>query len=64
MKLNKKIIIGIILVMTPIIVICGIIVGRKIITPSNEDILNELKNIKMYSCEVTYTFENIRDRCV
>ena len=61
MKLNKKVIISIMLVMIPIIIICGIILGRKIITPSNEDILNGLKNIKMYSCDVSYTFKNIRD---
>ena len=61
MKLNKKVIISIMLVMIPIIITCGIILGRKILTPSNQDILNGLKNIKMYSCDVSYTFKNIRD---
>ncbi|MBE6070472.1 MAG: hypothetical protein E7208_00755 [Clostridium butyricum] len=61
MKLNKKMALSVILVMIPIIIICGIIVGRKIITPSNEDILNKLKNVKVYSCEVEYTFKNARE---
>eukprot|EP00831_Metopus_contortus_P008273 TRINITY_DN1317_c0_g1_i5.p4 TRINITY_DN1317_c0_g1~~TRINITY_DN1317_c0_g1_i5.p4 ORF type:complete len:223 (+),score=44.50 TRINITY_DN1317_c0_g1_i5:1534-2202(+) len=58
---NKKIIRNIILGIIPIIIIIGIIIGRKIITPSNDDIVNKLKNIKVYSCDVEYVFKNRRE---
>lgn len=61
MKLKKRVILSIILMTSPIIIISAIIFGRKMITPTNEDVLNKLKNIRMYSCDVSYTFKNIRD---
>lgn len=54
---NKPIIIGI-LVLIPIIVIGLVVMCRNVIIPSNEDIVNELKNIKYYSSKVHYVFKN------
>jgi len=54
---NKRLIIGT-LVSIPILVILTVILGRYLITPSNEYIINELKNTKCYSSKVEYTFKN------
>lgn len=55
--LNKKIIIGI-LVSIPALIIFLSVLCRYVITPSNEDIINELKNTKCYSSKVEYVFKN------
>ncbi len=54
---SKKITIGI-LISVPIFIILFIILCRNIITPSNQDIINELKNTKCYSSTVEYVFKN------
>lgn len=54
---NKPIIIGI-LALIPIIVIVLVIIFRNVVIPSNEDIINELKNTKCYSSKVHYVFKN------
>ena len=46
------------LLLVPICIIVIIIFGRKIVTPSNEEIIDDLQNIKNYSCNVEYTFIN------
>jgi len=58
---NKKLIIGI-SVFIPIFIILLIIVCRNIITPSNQDIINELKNTKCYSSKVEYVFKNSKSQ--
>lgn len=50
-----------ILVLIPIFIIGVVIVGRKIATPSNEKIIENLQNTKNYSCSVEYTFVNSKD---
>ena len=47
-----------ILVLIPICIIGVIIFGRKIVTPSNEEIIENLHNVKNYSCNVQYKFIN------
>lgn len=47
-----------ILLLVPICIIIVIIFGRKIVTPSNEEIIDNLHNIKNYRCNVEYTFIN------
>lgn len=54
---NKPIIIGI-LALIPIIAIALVIIFRNVVIPSNEDIINELKNTKCYSSKVHYVFKN------
>ncbi|MDR3593325.1 germination lipoprotein GerS-related protein [Clostridium sp.] len=54
---NKPIIIGV-LVLIPILVIGLVIICRNVIIPSNEDIINELRNTKCYSSKVHYVFKN------
>lgn len=61
MKFNKKLIISLALVMIPIFIIAAVIIGRKIITPTNEEIIDQLKNAKMYTCNVEYNFINSKD---
>ncbi len=56
-SLNKKLMMGA-LIFCPIIIILLIIVFRNTVTPSNESIINDLKNIKYYSCKVNYLFKN------
>ena len=58
---NKTLIIGI-LVSIPIFVILLVILCRHVITPSNEDIINELKNTKCYSSKVEYVFKNSKSQ--
>ena len=58
---NKKIIMGI-LISVPIFIILFIILCRNIITPSNQDIINELKNTKCYSSKVEYVFKNSKSQ--
>jgi outer membrane lipoprotein-sorting protein len=58
---NKKLIIGI-SVFIPIFIILLIIVCRNVITPSNQDIINELKNTKCYSSTVEYVFKNSKSQ--
>ena len=59
--INKKITIGM-LISFPIIIILLIIVFRNTVTPSNESIINDLKNIKYYSCRVNYIFKNSKSQ--
>lgn len=59
--LNKKLIIGG-LVFCPIIIILLIIVIRNTFVISNESIINDLKNIKYYSCKVNYMFKNSKSQ--
>ena len=54
---NKRLIIAT-LVSIPILVILTVILCRYLITPSNEYIINELKNTKCYSSKVEYVFKN------
>ena len=58
---NKTLIISI-FVLIPMLVIFLIILFRQIIIPSNQDIVNELKNIKCYSSKVEYQFFNSRSQ--
>ena len=60
-SLNKKLMIGT-LIFCPIIIILLIIVFRNIVTPSNESIINDLKNIKYYSSRVNYIFKNSKSQ--
>ena len=54
---NKTLMIGA-LVSIPIFIILLVILCRHVITPSNESIINELKNTKCYSSKVEYVFKN------
>lgn len=58
---NKKLIIGI-LIFTPIFIILLVILFRNSISPSNESIINELKNTKLYSSKVNYVFKNSKSQ--
>lgn len=58
---NKALITGI-FVLVPILVILLIIFFRQVVTPSNEDIVNGLKNIKCYSSKVEYKFTNSKSQ--
>ncbi len=49
-----------ILIIIPICIIGVIIFGRKVVTPSNEEIIENLHNVKNYSCNVQYKFINSR----
>jgi outer membrane lipoprotein-sorting protein len=51
-----------VLIFCPIIIISLIMVFRNIVTPSNESIINGLKNIKYYSCRVNYIFINSKSQ--
>ncbi|AOR24678.1 germination lipoprotein GerS-related protein [Clostridium taeniosporum] len=48
------------LLLIPIITILLIVLFRHILIPTNEEILNYVKNIKEYSTGVEYTFKNSR----
>lgn len=54
----NKIILTSLLVLIPILLILLVVLSRQIITPSNEDIINELRNTKYYSSKVEYVFIN------
>lgn len=54
---NKKLALGI-LIFTPIFIILLVILFRNSINPSNESIINDLKNTKFYSSKVNYVFKN------
>ena len=56
-KMKKKIII-ILLLVVPFISILFIIFFRGILMPSNEDIIEGLKNIKAYKAKVQYVMKN------
>jgi len=58
---NKKLIIGI-LIFTPVFMILLVILFRNSINPSNESIINELKNTKFYSSKVNYVFKNSKSQ--
>lgn len=58
----KKIILTSTLISIPILVVLLVILGRHVITPSNEDIINELKNTKYYSSKVEYVFINSKSQ--
>ena len=58
LDIKKKIIF---LVMIPIFIIILVVLGRKVVIPTNDEIISELKNTKMYTCDVEYTFMNSRD---
>lgn len=59
--LSKKTLI-ITLVSIPIFLILLIVLCRHVITPSNEDIINGLKNTKCYSSNVEYVFKNSKSQ--
>lgn len=59
--LNKKLIVGI-LIFTPIFIVLLVILFRNSISPSNESIINELKNTKLYSSKVNYVFKNSKSQ--
>ena len=58
---NKTLIIGTV-VFVPIFIIILIVVCRNVITPSNQEIINELKNTKCYSSKVEYVFKNSKSQ--
>lgn len=58
---NKTLIIGIV-VLIPIFLILLISLCRYVVTPSNEEIINELKNTKYYSSKVEYVFKNSKSQ--
>lgn len=60
-SLNKKLMMGT-LIFCPIIIILLIIVFRNTVTPSNESIINDLKDTKYYSCRVNYLFKNSKSQ--
>ncbi len=49
------------LIFVPICIFAVIIFSRKMVTPSNEEIIDKLYNTKNYSCKVEYTFINSKD---
>ena len=51
-----------VLISCPIMIILLIIVFRNTVTPTNESIINDLKNIKYYSCKVNYIFKNSKSQ--
>lgn len=54
----RRKIITTILVLIPIIIIVLIIIFRHNVVPSNEDIINGLKDTKYYTSQVEYSFKN------
>ncbi|EHJ02304.1 putative secreted protein [Clostridium sp. DL-VIII] len=56
--LNNKALIAGILILIPIFIILLIVLCRQVIMPSDEDIVNDLKNTKCYSSKVEYSFIN------
>lgn len=56
-SVRNKLIIGI-LIIIPILIILMIIFGRQMIAPTNEQIIDQIRNIKCYSSQVEYTFKN------
>lgn len=58
---NKKLVLGI-LIFTPIFIIILVILFRNSINPSNESIINDLKNTKFYSSKVNYIFKNSKSQ--
>ena len=61
-NLLKKTLITSILVFIPIIIILLVVICRHIIMPSNQQIINELKNTKCYSSKVEYVFKNSKSQ--
>lgn len=57
----KKLIIGILIFM-PIVITFFVILFRAVVTPSNERIISDLKNIKYYSSRVNYVFTNSKSQ--
>lgn len=45
-------------ILIPIGIVILIVFSRRMITPSNQEIINSLYNTKNYNCEVDYTFIN------
>ena len=58
---NKKLVLSI-LIFTPIFIIILVILFRNSINPSNESIINDLKNTKFYSSKVNYIFKNSKSQ--
>lgn len=56
--LNNKALIAGMLILIPIFIILLIVLCRQVIMPSDEDIVNDLKNTKCYSSKVEYSFIN------
>lgn len=50
-----------ILIFVPILIFGVIIFSRMMVTPSNEEIIDELYKTKNYSCKVEYTFINSKN---
>ena len=59
--INKILIIGAVLLI-PLFIILVVILGRHVVTPSNEDIINGLKNTQYYSSKVDYVFKNSKSQ--
>ncbi|MDO5517602.1 MAG: germination lipoprotein GerS-related protein [Clostridium sp.] len=53
---NKFLISGLIII--PLIIISVIIICRHVVVPTNEEIMDNLKNLKCYSSTVEYEFKN------
>lgn len=58
-KIKSKVLLSTLL-LVPIITILLIILFRQILIPTNDEILNNIKNIKEYSTGAEYTFKNSR----
>ena len=46
------------IILVPICILALIIFSRKMITPSNQEIIDDLYNTQNYSCKAEYTFIN------
>ena len=46
------------IILVPIFILAIIIFSRKMITPSNQEVIDDLYNTRNYSCKVEYTFIN------
>lgn len=56
-NINNKFLIGG-LIIIPLIIISVIIICRHVVVPTNEEIMDNLKNLKCYSSTVEYEFKN------
>lgn len=56
---SRKLLAGV-LTFIPILIILLVIIFRNMINPSNEDIVNKLRNTKYYTAQVEYIFKNNR----
>lgn len=56
----KKIIIIAALILIPVCILFLAVIGRKAVTPTNEEIIQQLYNTDNYSCKANYTFRNTK----